>query len=123
MSKTRIFALSLVALMLLAVFLNPKEEQHKERMRAKAVELLKQEAGAKHGDLLDVGMNLFGGVLLDQFVDSRVRAENYYLFSLTKLRAPNEEITVGLGAFGKVWLSPKLDEKVAELGKWIKQGY
>lgn len=45
MSKTRIFALTLIALMLVAVFTNPTTEQMEAEVKAKATQLLKQEAG------------------------------------------------------------------------------
>ncbi|HLT87650.1 MAG TPA: DUF4359 domain-containing protein [Sphingobacterium sp.] len=122
MSKTRIFALSMVVLMLIAFFSNPKQEQHEKIVREKAIVLLKQQAGKQNEQVVDFGIQLFGNTLIDQFMQNHVRIENYYLFSLTKIRVGHQENTIGGGLFGTVWLSPKIDEKAAEIAKMIKEG-
>ena len=122
MSKTRIFALSMIILMLIAFFSNPKQEQHEKIVREKAIVLLKQQAGKQNEQVVDFGIQLFGNTLIDQFMQNHVRIENYYLFSLTKIRVGHQENTIGGGLFGTVWLSPKIDEKAAEIAKMIKEG-
>ncbi|MCC2599851.1 DUF4359 domain-containing protein [Sphingobacterium sp. FBM7-1] len=122
MSKTRIFAISMIVLMLIAFFSNPKQEQHEKIVREKAVVLLKQQAGKQNEQVVDFGIQLFGNTLIDQFMQNHVKVENYYLFSLTKIRIGHEESTIGGGAFRIVWLSPKIDEKAAEIARMIKEG-
>lgn len=122
MSKTRIFAVSMVMLMLAAFLTNPKQEQHEEAVRAKAVTLLKQQAGKQNKQAVDFGIQLFGNTLIDQFMQNHVKVENYYLFSLTKVQLGNKESTIGGAAFRYIWLSPKIDEKAAEIVAMIKEG-
>lgn len=120
MSKTRIFALSIIALMLAAFFTNPSQEQHEATIRAKAIDLLKQHAGTKNSSVVDFGVQLFGNTLIDQFMKNHISVKNYYLFSVTKVRWEQEEQILGVGAFKKVWLSPKIDEKASEIVDMIK---
>lgn len=123
MSKTRIFALFVVAIMLAAVFTNPKKEQHEAIVKAKAEELLKKQVGEKEKGFIAIGMQLLGNNLVDNFISNTVVVENYYLFSLTKIKWQGKEITIGGGAFGKVWISPKVDEKADEIVAILKQQY
>ncbi|SMG47406.1 DUF4359 domain-containing protein [Sphingobacterium psychroaquaticum] len=120
MSKTRIFALTLIALMLVAVFTNPTTEQMEAEVKAKATQLLKQKAGKKNDEVIDFGMKLFGNTLIDQFLENHIKVENYYLFSLTKIQWDNQEQVIGGGAFKQIWLSPKIDEKAKQIVAAIK---
>lgn len=119
--KTRIFALGVITLMLVAFFSNPKNEQHERAIKDKATSLLKQQVGKQDRKVLDVGIKLFGSTLIDRFMRNHVQIENYYLFSLIKIRIGQENHTLGGGAFGTIWLSPKIDEKVAEIAAIIKE--
>lgn len=112
----------MIVLMLIAFFSNPKQEQHEKIVREKAIVLLKQEAGEQNEQAIDFGIQLFGNTLIDQFMRNHVMVENYYLFSLTKIHVGHQENTIGGGAFGTIWLSPKIDEKAAEIAKLIKEG-
>lgn len=120
MSKTRIFALSMIALMLAAFFTNPKKEQHEEAVKEKAIALLKQEAGQKNKEAVNFGIQLFGQTLLRQFMEEHIQIENYYLFSLTKIHWDHRESAIGFGAFNHVWLSTKIEEKATEIVDLIK---
>lgn len=120
MSKTRIFAVLGIAILIAAFLTNPKTEQHEGRVTAKAMELMKAQASGSKKDVMRLGMDVFGRVLVQQFVEDNVRVKNYYLFSLTQIRWDNKDVTVGLGLFNKVWLSPKIDEKAKEVVDLIK---
>lgn len=120
MSKTRIFALAVIVIMVAAFWTNPTKEEQEEAIRAKAIELLKQQAGNENKGVVDFGIQLFGNTLIDQFMRNHVKIENYYLFSLTKVHWENEETVIGGGAFKQVWLSSKIDEKAAEIVDMIK---
>ena len=120
MSKTRIFALLVIVLMLVAFWTNPTKEQHEEAVRAKAILLLKEQAGTKNRSIVDFGVQLFGNTLIDQFMKNHIKTDNYYLFSVTKVYWENQETILGVGAFKKVWLSKKIDEKAAEIVEMIK---
>lgn len=112
----------MIVLMLIAFFSNPKQEQHEKIVREKAIVLLKQQAGKQNEQAVDFGIQLFGNTLIDQFMKNHVKVENYYLFSLTKIRVGPRENTIGGGAFGTIWLSPRIDEKATEIAKMIKEG-
>src|SRR5690606_11299999 len=122
MSKTRIFALSVVAFLLIAVFTNPSKEQHQQAVKEKVTELLKKETGGSDKNIVDFGMHLFGNTLVQQFMDQHVIVENYYLFSVTKVSWQRKETIIGGGAFKHIFLSPKIDEKAAEIIRLIKEG-
>ena len=122
MSKTRIFALCVVAFMLIAVFTNPSTEQHHQAVKAKVADLLKEEAGDADKGMVEFGMHLFGNTLVQQFMDQHVKVENYYLFSITKISWQRKETIIGGGAFKHIFLSPKIDEKASEIVRMIKEG-
>lgn len=115
MSKTRIFALTMLALMLGAILSNPKKEKIQEAVRLKAVSILEEELHYKDKDALKLSMTLFGDKLIHDFVEQHVIVENYYLFSLAKIRWQGQETPIGGGAFTKVYLSSKIDNKSSEI--------
>lgn len=115
MSKTRIFALSLVAIMLAAIFTNPSKETFETTIKAKAKDLLQKQLHYKDKDALQFGMTLFGDKIIQDFVEKNVVVTNYYLFSLVKIKWQGQETPIGGGAFKTVWLSPKIDEKADEI--------
>lgn len=106
--------------MVAAFWTNPSQEQQEDAIRAKAIELLRTQAGDENKGVVDFGIQLFGNTLIDQFMRNHVKVENYYLFSLTKVRWDNQETVIGGGAFKQVWLSSKIDEKAAEIVNMIK---
>ncbi|GAA4144216.1 hypothetical protein GCM10022216_26950 [Sphingobacterium kyonggiense] len=121
MSKTRIFALSLVAIMLIAVFTNPSKEKIESKLADKAKEILKKQLQYEHQDAVDLGMMLFGDQVVSEFINSYTTTSNYYLFSLSKINWNGEQIIIGGGAFSQVWISPKLDEKADQLINALKK--
>ncbi|MNF05923.1 hypothetical protein D3C80_2057620 [compost metagenome] len=66
-------------------------------------------------------MQLFGNKLVDSFVQNSVVIDNYYLFSLTKIKWQGTEQIIGGGAFKQIWLSPKIDEKADEIIAALKK--
>ncbi|WP_437919373.1 DUF4359 domain-containing protein [Sphingobacterium sp. LRF_L2] len=121
MSKTRIFSLSTIVLMLVAFFTNPSNEQHEEAVRIKALELLQQHTGKNNdNNVLNLGVQLFGNTLVDQFMKNHIHVQNYYLFSVTKVTWEDKEQIIGLGMFKKVWLSAKIDDMAADVVNMIK---
>ena len=120
MSKTRIFALLGVVIMLTAVFTNPSKEKINDKLTLKAKEILKNQLDYKHKDAVDFGMMLFGDQVVKEFVNNYTHTDNYYLFSLTKINWNSEEVVIGGGAFGQVWISDKIDEKAGMLMDALK---
>ncbi|MDH5828448.1 DUF4359 domain-containing protein [Sphingobacterium faecium] len=120
MNKKRIFALVIILITVAAIWTNPTREQHERVVKEKAEHLIKNQIDHKKQGFLDIGMRLFGNQVVQQFVEKGVVVENYYLFSLTKIKWQGQNNTIGLGAFGKVWISPKIDEKADEIIAIIK---
>lgn len=115
MSKTRIFALLLFGIMLAAILTNPKEEELETAVKDKAKSLLASQLKYENQDAVQLGMTLFGDRVVREFVQNNVLIENYYLFSLVKIRWQGEDTPIGGGAFKKVWLSPEIDKKADEI--------
>ena len=115
MSKTRIFALILLALLVIGILLNPTKEQLEDAVKTKAISLVEQQLRFDDQDALKLGMNLYGNKLVQDFVEKNVVVTNYYLFSLVKIRWQSQETPIGGGAFKTIWLSPKIDEKADEI--------
>ncbi|MCY4778688.1 hypothetical protein ORI89_03425 [Sphingobacterium sp. UT-1RO-CII-1] len=115
MSKTRLFSILGITILLLSFLSNPPKELHEKVVKDKIISLLKTEPGSKNKELIDFGIQLIGNTLVDQFVEEHLHIKNYYVFSLTKIRWEDQNVIIGLGIFGKVWLSPKIDEKAQEL--------
>jgi hypothetical protein len=70
MSKTRIFALLGIVIMLTAVFTNPSKEKINDKLTLKAKEILKNQLDYKHKDAVDFGMMLFGDQVVKEFVNN-----------------------------------------------------
>lgn len=115
MSKTRIFALVLFGIMVAAILTNPKKEVFEQIVKDKAKSLLKAELQYESQDAVDLGMTLFGDRIVREFVQNNVIIENYYLFSLVKIKWQGQTSPIGGGAFTKVWLSPEIDNKAKEI--------
>ncbi|MFD2598490.1 hypothetical protein ACFSQ3_05945 [Sphingobacterium corticis] len=115
MSKTRIFALVGIVIMVVAFLTNPSRERHEEILRAKAEELLTAQLNYEQKDAVELGMMLFGNRVINEFIENNVKIDNYYLFTITRIRWENQEHTIGGGAFGMVWLSPKIDEEANKI--------
>ncbi|MCA5005355.1 hypothetical protein [Sphingobacterium bovistauri] len=115
MSKTRIISLGLVAIMLAAILTNPKKEDLELAVENKAKSLLEQQLNYENKQALEFGMSLFGDRITREFVQNNVIIENYYLFSLVKIRWQGQDTPIGGGAFKKVWLSPEIDKKADEI--------
>lgn len=115
MSKTRIFALVVIGLLLAAVVTNPSKEQFERAVTVKAKEILQKQLNYEHTDAVQLGMTLFGDKMVKDFVQSHVVIRNYYLFSTVGIKWQGDETPIGGGAFKTVWFSPEVDKKVDEV--------
>ncbi len=115
MSKTRIFALLVIAIILAAILTNPSKEKFETAISSKAEQILRKQLDYQHQDAVQLGMTLFGDRLVKDFVNNNVVIENYYLFSLAKIKWQGETTPIGGGAFRQVWLTSKIDEKADEI--------
>lgn len=115
MSKTRIFAIVMLACIIASVLTNPPREEFEKIIKAKANDLLQKQLHYKDKDAVQLGMTLFGDRIVNDFMDRNIVVKNYYLFSIVNLNWENKLTPIGGGAFKTVWLSPKIDEKANEI--------
>ncbi|NGM61017.1 hypothetical protein G5B30_03700 [Sphingobacterium sp. SGG-5] len=120
MSKTRIFALVTIGIILAAILSNPSRQEFETVLTAKAKEILKKQLEYQHDDAVQLGMTLFGDKLVHNFVENNMVIKNYYLFSLIYIKWQGEETPIGGGVFKQIWLSPKIDEKVNDIIHTLK---
>ncbi|GAA4521223.1 hypothetical protein [Sphingobacterium thermophilum] len=121
MSKTRFFALLLIAVMVAALLTNPTQDKLESAVQDKATSLLMSQLNYKDTEAMQLGMTLFGNRIVKEFVSNSVIIENYYLFSIIKIRWQGQTTPpIGGGAFTKVWLSPEIDRKADEIVRILK---
>ncbi len=102
-----------------AVYTNPKQDQHKEAVKAKIKSHLQKsvEENTSGLDNLLGGMAqsfgmMLGGAVVDGLVSNAITTENYVVFSVTKLSWEGKSHRIGIGIFGNVFLSKKIDKEL-----------
>ncbi len=102
----------------IAILTNPNQDRHKEVIKNKINSYMQKamkqditQTGSKLGQA--IGM-MMGGALVDRIVDNLVSTDNYVLFSTTKISWEGEMKVIGIGAFGNVFVTNKLDEAMNE---------
>lgn len=121
MSKTRLFALIAIALLLAAVITNPSADKHEEAIMEKTTSILKQQLDYKNEEAVQLAMTLFGDRIVREFVQSNITIQNYYLFSIVRVHWQSDEATIGVGVFGKVWLSSRIDDEIDKIIRILKE--
>ena len=117
MKKNLISTLFLILIVLVAIFTNPGSERHKETIKSKLniylqkvmKDNLKEASEEEQQAGQAIGM-LLGGAIIDRIIDNTLSTNNYLLFSTTKISWEGETKIIGIGAFGNVFLTGKLDE-------------
>jgi hypothetical protein len=112
------FILAVIGAIAVAAFLtNPGQEKHKEAVRNKfdtyMQKTLKDGLSGANNDWGKAGQIIGGavsGAIVAQLTDQVVSVGNYYLFSTTKITWNGQTNVVGIGAFGNVFLSGKIDD-------------
>lgn len=117
MKKGHFVFFSVAMLLLIAAITNPDTNRHKEAVKAKFDAYLQKAAreGIAESDNTweqagqAIGLML-GGALVSYAVDNLVSTNNYVVFSVTKVSWEDKSRIIGVGAFGNVFLSKKVDE-------------
>lgn len=119
MRKGLIPLLILILLIGVAVYTNPNQSQHREAVKAKIKSHLQKsvEENTSGLDNLLGGMAqsfgmLVGGAVVDGLVSNLINTENYVVFSVTKLSWEGKTHRIGIGIFGNVFLSKKIDKEL-----------
>lgn len=118
MKKNYVIAGIIGLLVLVAVFTNPNQDRHKEVIKAKLTTYMQKSLKESMSDSENnfgqaIGL-VFGGIIIDQIVENLITTDNYVLFSATKLTWEGEAKTIGIGAFGNVFVTKQLDDALNE---------
>lgn len=108
-------------LILVAVMTNPNQAVHEEALKAKVNSYLQKsmtdELSESNNEWEQAGQALgflFGGAIIDKVITNVVTVDNYVVFSITKISWGGESRLIGIGIFGNVFLTSKLDEALNE---------
>jgi hypothetical protein len=111
MKKSYLFLGILAFIILIAVITNPSQQSHQADVKSKINSLMQTTLKEDNSNDLGSGLGmLFGGVLIDKFVESYVTSNSYLIFSTTEVTWNGETKTIGFGLFGNVFLNKKIDE-------------
>lgn len=106
---------------LVAILTNPNQDRHKEVIKNKLnsymQKSMKQNLTETDNDWAQVGQAfgmMLGGALADRIIDNLVSTDNYVLFSTTKISWEGETKIIGVGVFGNVFITNKLNEAMNE---------
>ena len=106
-------------ILLVAVITNPSQDRHKEVIKTKLNTYMQQSLKSNQSGTSDewaqagaaLGL-MMGGAMIQNIVDNFVSTDNYVLFSLTKITVEGKSKVVGIGAFGNVFLTGKLNDEL-----------
>lgn len=118
----RYFGLIFTILCFIVLFAtNPNEADHISAVSGKVKNylntIIKSNKDKTFG--LDAVLSGVGTMLIDSQLNSHIKRDNYYLFSFTVLNYDDEELWIGYGILGSVYL---FDEFGQELDKLYKTG-
>lgn len=114
-SKSRLVIIILIlAVMIVAFFTNPNEQAHKEAIKAKSSEILKEVVSERIDGVGAVAWQLAGEQLLTGLINSNITVDNYYLFSVPKINWDGKSYPIGTGVFGKVYITKQLNRDVVQ---------
>lgn len=116
MKGSYVIALTIGVIGFVAVLTNPDQNRHKEVIRNKInvymQESIKESLAESNDGWEQTGQALgmmLGGAIVDRMIESIVSTDNYILFSITKITWDGQTRVIGIGAFGNVYLTNKLD--------------
>ncbi len=121
MKKNHVGLFAIGLILLVAVLTNPDQDRHKEVIRAKLISYMQKSMSKGISDTNNgweqagqaLGMML-GGAIIDGIISNVVTTDNYVIFSTTKILLEGESKIIGVGTFGNVFLTGKLDEALDE---------
>lgn len=116
--KTKHFiVIGISIILLIAIITNPDTNRHKEEVKSKIHEYLQNslandvnEADDKWSKASKLFGNLLGKTMINNMVNTMITSNNYILFSTTNATSEGKTKTIGLGIFGNVFLSNKVNE-------------
>lgn len=120
--KNNYIVLALIGfIVILAVLTNPNQDRHKEVLKSKLNTILQQSLSDEFSDTTNVWNEtiqgfgtVFGNLIIDGIISTTLSTDNYLVFSTTKITYEGDAKIIGIGAFGNVFITSKLDEAVKE---------
>lgn len=113
MKTKHITLIAFVTILLIAIFTNPSQEEHKEKVKETFMtyyqKSLKESQIDTENSFAALG-SLLGESFINKIIENAVAKDNYMFFSLTKVTFKGEEKSNGYGIFGNVFLSEKVEE-------------
>ncbi|MGR3809032.1 hypothetical protein [Jiulongibacter sp. NS-SX5] len=119
--RNTLLVLAIIALV--GVFTNPPLEKHQEAMKEKVENLSSIDEDISGDDIKKLGA-LLGDVIglntMEKYLNNNVKIEDLKICSLTKLKIKGDYKTVGVGAFGKIFLFDDVKTFVQEKAEELK---
>lgn len=113
-NKSGFIFLILIAIAAIAFFTNPDKEVHKEAIIARSNQVIEEIIAERNDKVSSAAWQLGGEKLLSEFVESNVTVDNYYLFSIPKVNWDGKSYQIGVGAFGKVYITKNLNKDLVQ---------
>ena len=119
--RTWIILPVLSVFLVIALSTNPPVERHREEVKTKfgtmlqksLAENMNNNGGNNPGVAIGTAFSsMFGSVILNPLIDSFITADNYVFFSVTKLKWNEKSNVIGFGAFGQVFITNDLKNKL-----------
>ncbi|WP_269235731.1 DUF4359 domain-containing protein [Flavobacterium flavigenum] len=107
MKKSNKIVIIFAIILLIAVFTNPSNEEHKQAVKSVINQVVQNSISENESDMERLGV-LFGSSLAEKIIENSVMRDNYILFSITKITWKGESKSIGYGLFGNVFLSEKV---------------
>ncbi|WP_410219564.1 DUF4359 domain-containing protein [Pedobacter sp.] len=121
MKKNYLITIIIGVIALVAILTNPNQDRHKEVIKIKLSSYMQQSIKKNLTETDDKWKNagqalgiMLGGALVDRIIDNLISTDNYVLFSTTKITWEGKTKVIGIGAFGNVFITNKLDEAMNE---------
>ncbi len=114
--KLKILPLFVIIILLaIAIFTNPDEQVHKETLKMKLTEVIDESMAERREDILTSNAwKLAGPQMMEVFLQNNFSVDDYKVLSLTKINWDNQSYIVGVGAFGNVWITKRLNKDLAD---------
>lgn len=104
-----------IAILVIAFFTNPDAQAHKEALKTKLIEVIDESMAERQDDVVTFSTwKLAGPQMTDVFLQNNFSVDDYKVLSLTKINWDNQSYIVGVGAFGNVWITKRLNKELAD---------
>src|SRR4030042_5964285 len=119
MKKTLWIIIAIV--LVLALFTNPKQEQHKEVLKTKMTvfmqKSMKDNIKETDNEWEQAGQSLglmLGGAIINTMIDNMISSTNFVLFSITQMTLEGDKTPIGIGIFGNIFFFKDIDSLLEE---------